>query len=209
MTQATQGTGAARVGIGADGAQTDEAQPHGLGSDAAGPHGFSGAVATQAVVDGGRGLVRSVERCTPGVDSAGDLQTQGSRETAPDFPGSKKTSGMQAPASGDVDARVWFFGTVAALLARSAFAHPSRWSRAVVILRTDERRVTSRADFASWLGAVADLRSSAREVTNRRIAAGSVLVWVELDTLTVAGAELRVVDLLREIATLRSEGALP
>ena len=64
---------------------------------------------------------------------------------------------------------------VAEALNGSPFSRPGMWRQAVVILRREEKRVTSRADFAGWLAAN-DLRDVAREATARRIPPGSILV---------------------------------
>ena len=85
-------------------------------------------------------------------------------------------------------------GLVASTLVGSPFQRRSRWSSAVVILRVEEKRVTSRADFASWLRAN-DLRPAARECMARRLHHGNVLVWIDVDAEAVAVAGFLIVDL--------------
>jgi hypothetical protein len=86
----------------------------------------------------------------------------------------------------------------APMLARSPFALRARWGSAVVILRGEERRVTSRADFAGWLAAN-DLRSAAHECLARHVRPGNILAWVEIDTPDVAAARFVMLDLARAL----------
>lgn len=83
---------------------------------------------------------------------------------------------------------------VAVALAGSAFEHRSRWPQAVVVLRAEEKRVTSRGDFTHWLIAH-DLGAAARECTSRKLPTGHVLVWLEVDVPDVAAAGFLVFDL--------------
>lgn len=83
---------------------------------------------------------------------------------------------------------------VAEALHGTPFAVPGRWRQAVVILRREERRVTSRGDHAQWLAAN-DLRDVAHECTARRIPPGSILVWIDVDVPEVAATGFVVFDL--------------
>ncbi len=80
------------------------------------------------------------------------------------------------------------------MLLGSPFERRAHWPHAVVILRRDEKRITSRADFTGWLTSN-DLRAAARECTNRRIPPGAVLVWLEVDAEEVSTAGFVVVSL--------------
>jgi hypothetical protein len=83
---------------------------------------------------------------------------------------------------------------VAEALHGSPFERPGRWRQAVVILRREEKRVTSRGDFAGWL-ASSDLPELARECIARRISPGSILVFIDIDVPSVALASFVVFDL--------------
>jgi sarcosine oxidase gamma subunit len=83
---------------------------------------------------------------------------------------------------------------VAPLLIASPFARRERWGSAVVVLSPEERRVTSRGDFAGWLAANA-LHAQARECSARRVPPGHVLVWISADTAEAAIARFVVLDL--------------
>jgi hypothetical protein len=90
-------------------------------------------------------------------------------------------------------------GIVARELVGSAFAKPSRWVHAVVIVRADEQRITSRGDFAHYLAAN-DLGAAARECRSRRVPLGCVLVWLEVDAPNVAAAGFVVCDVATAMA---------
>lgn len=87
-------------------------------------------------------------------------------------------------------------------LAASPFRKASRWPHAVVF-DGDAPRVSSRADFASYLRA-AGLDAQAHEATRRRIPPGHVLVWVERDNAKVATAGFILVDFASELAAWRT-----
>lgn len=110
---------------------------------------------------------------------------------------------MTSPA---VDPRL--LAMVASVLVGSPFEHRARWPHAVVVLRREERRVTSRADFAGWLVAN-DLGAAAREATRRKVPPGSVLAWLEVDVPEVAAAGFVVVPLTRALAERRHESVQP
>lgn len=88
-------------------------------------------------------------------------------------------------------------------LARSPFRRRSTWGRAVVVLRHDERRVTSRGDHAGWLAAN-DLAAAARECISRRVPPGCVLVWAEVDEEATAFVGFVVFDLATALRDYRS-----
>lgn len=94
-----------------------------------------------------------------------------------------------SPHAGDL------LAAVAPVLVGSPFECRSRWPHAVVVLRGEGKRVTSRGDFAGWLAAN-DLGAKARECTTRKVLPGHVLCWVEVDTSEVAAAEFRVLDVV-------------
>lgn len=74
--------------------------------------------------------------------------------------------------------RATFRRKVLRVLNDGGFRDPHRWPNVVVILRENEQRATSRADFAGWLRAN-DIGKAALECTRRRVRPGSVLVWLE------------------------------
>jgi hypothetical protein len=80
----------------------------------------------------------------------------------------------------------------------SPFERPGRWRSAVVILEKEGKRVTSRADHAHWLAAN-DLKPAAHECLARRIAPGSILVWISVDVPEVAATGFLVFDLANAI----------
>lgn len=88
----------------------------------------------------------------------------------------------------------WLAGVIAKLLVVSPFRPRRFWSNVVVVLREKERRITTRGDFAHWLIAN-DLRASANECLKRRVADGSILVWIDLDAGETSGAGFFVFDL--------------
>lgn len=93
---------------------------------------------------------------------------------------------------------------IAVLLSRSPFKGAAMWPHAVVVLTPDERRVTSRGDFAGWLAAN-DLCGAAEECARRRVPPGSVLVWLLLDSHGAATAAFHTFDLARAVrATLNA-----
>ena len=100
------------------------------------------------------------------------------------------------------DDRLLFVGRVLLLLRRSAFRRSDEWSKAVVVLSPESKRVTSRACFASWLRAN-DLGTVATECTSRKVPSGCVLVWLEHDE----GVGFTIVDLIAEVKALRSAAA--
>jgi hypothetical protein len=101
--------------------------------------------------------------------------------------------------------RAAFVGRVLMLLRASAFRRPASWDRALVVFTPEGKRVTSRADFASWLRANA-LDEPARECTSRRVPPGHVLVWCEADNAVGACARLALVNLRGEIDRIRASG---
>lgn len=83
---------------------------------------------------------------------------------------------------------------VAPALVGSPFERRARWGSAVVVIRPEEKRVTSRGDFAHWL-ASNDLHTAAKECIARKVPPGHVLVWLEVDVPDVAAAGFVVFDL--------------
>jgi hypothetical protein len=87
---------------------------------------------------------------------------------------------------------------VGPVLVGSPFERRRRWRDAVVVLRREEKRVTSRGDFAQWLTAN-DLRNAARECIARRVPSGHVLVWLEVDSAAAAMARFVVLNVVRAL----------
>lgn len=85
-------------------------------------------------------------------------------------------------------------GKVALALLGSGFRARERWPFAVVILRESETRATSRGDFAAWLRAN-DLPDQATECLHRRVPAGSILVWLDVEMPSVAATGFVMFDL--------------
>jgi hypothetical protein len=108
-----------------------------------------------------------------------------------------------APAHSLEELAPWLAGTVATLINGSAFERLKMWPHAVVVLRADEQRVTSRGDFAGWL-ASNDLASAAKECTRRRVPHGSILLWILLDAPGAAAAEFHVFNLAGALMAARS-----
>jgi hypothetical protein len=102
----------------------------------------------------------------------------------------------------DVDSKL--LGFVAEALVGSAFERADRWKHACVILRPEEKRVTSRACFSGYLNAHG-LHASARECVKRRIPPGSILVWLEADNTEVALASFIVFDLGSSLKKLAAD----
>lgn len=100
-----------------------------------------------------------------------------------------------------VDPRL--LGLVASVLVGSPFEHRARWPHAVVLLRREERRVTSRGDLSQFF-ATNDLPQLARECMARRVPPGCILVWLEADTDEVAAAGFVVFDLASAFHEVRS-----
>jgi hypothetical protein len=96
--------------------------------------------------------------------------------------------------------RRWLAGELAKLLVGSPFAPPARWRTSVAVVRMQERRLTSRGDFAGWLRAN-DLRRSADECVRRQVPSGSILVWLEVDTVDAGSAGFMVFDLASALRT--------
>lgn len=94
----------------------------------------------------------------------------------------------------DVDQAEALGPLVAPVLVGSPFERRSTWASACVVLRREEKRVTSRGDFAHWLAANA-LPMQARECLSRRVPPGHVLVWLEVDAVDVAAATFVLFDL--------------
>lgn len=91
---------------------------------------------------------------------------------------------------------------IAPVLVGSPFERRRVWPNAVVVLRRENKLVTSRGDFAGWLAAN-DLGAQARECIARRVPRGHVLVWIEVDVPEVAVAGFVLFDLA---SALRREG---
>jgi hypothetical protein len=100
---------------------------------------------------------------------------------------------MRETAVRDLDVRRRLLPLVAPVLLGSPFQTRSRWPSAVVALREEERRITSRSCFAQWL-ATNDLVALSHECIARRVPSGSLLVYVDLDLVDVATTGFLVLD---------------
>jgi hypothetical protein len=89
------------------------------------------------------------------------------------------------------EGRDWLAGAIATVLVGSPFQGRKRWREAVIVLRSDGRRVMSRGDFAHWLAAN-DLRQLAHECIRRRVPAGHV--WLEVDVAHASGVGFMIFD---------------
>lgn len=99
----------------------------------------------------------------------------------------------------DVDARRLLIALVAPAVARSAFKKPKTWPLAIALVRVDEKRVTSRADFAQWARAN-DLHDVAATCLRSPVRAGELLVWLDVDVPGVSAAGFVIVPLARLLA---------
>ena len=98
--------------------------------------------------------------------------------------------------------RIALLELVALGLARSPFARPRFWSIAVVIVRREQKRTTTRADFAQWARAN-DLADVATCCTRTRTRPGEILAWLEIDVPDVSAAGFVVVPLAKLLAGSR------
>lgn len=90
--------------------------------------------------------------------------------------------------------RATFRAKVFRVLNAGGFRDPRAWRNVVVVLRENEQRATSRADFAGWLRAN-DLGGAARECTSRQVRPGCVLVWFEATAGSVEWVGFTLVNL--------------
>lgn len=88
---------------------------------------------------------------------------------------------------------------VARLLLESRWCAPHRWPLVAIVLTPETRRVMLRAELAEDFRRN-DLVQLAHEVIARRVGPGEILVHVQVDDATGAGARLAVVDLRAEMA---------
>ena len=85
---------------------------------------------------------------------------------------------------------------VSAVVVGSPFQARCTWPMAVVVLRAEARRVTSRRDFANWLKAN-DLARLSHECVTRKMKPGFVLVFLDLDAADVPVTGFLAFDLAR------------
>ncbi|MBX3228258.1 MAG: hypothetical protein KIT84_26465 [Labilithrix sp.] len=110
---------------------------------------------------------------------------------------------MIGPALADRAIAAQLLSIVAPILVASpAFRDRSRWPHACAVLRRESKRVTSRADLAGWFVANG-MPAQARECLKRKVPRGSILCWLEVDDVDVAGAGFVVLDVT---AALRAAG---
>lgn len=101
------------------------------------------------------------------------------------------------------DDRLWFITLVVEALTRGRW-RGRRLAEACIVWTSEGLRVTSRADFASWLAANA-LPELAREVANRRRSIDETIIYCDADVPGFAGVSVFAVDLAKELAALRAE----